>query len=251
VIPTLLLIAQPLADIAFEQKLGAQVPIDLEVIAEDGSPTTLRSAMAGKPAILALAYYECPMLCTLVLNGLAGALRVVSLDPGRDFQVVILSIDPKETPELARKKKTSIVKRFARAGTDDGFRLLVAEEASIRSVAESIGFSYRWDERTRQWAHASGFVVLTPSGVVAQYFYGVEFSPRDLRLALVEASEGRTGELVDHVLLYCFQYDPETGKYGLAIMRLIRIAGIVTVLGLGLTIGRTLAREGRWAKSSA
>jgi protein SCO1 len=243
--PLFLIVASQLPPIEFEQRLDAAVPLDVELTAEDGARTTLEEQLSGRPAILALVYFECPMLCTLVMNGIVGALRAVALEPGRDFDVIAVSIDPRETPALARKAKTSLLKRYAKPNTEGGWHLLVGEKEQIDRIAKAIGFAYQWDERTQQYAHAAGFVVLTPEGRTAHYFYGVEYSPRDLRLALVEASQGRIGGLVDRVLLYCYHYDPEKGRYGLAIMRVIRIAGGLTVLALLLSIRRAIRKERR------
>jgi protein SCO1/2 len=188
VIALLALIAQlPAADLL--QRLDSQVPLDAAFVREDGSRTTLEAEMRGRPAVLALVYFECPMLCTLVMNGIVGALRAVSLEPGRDFEVVAVSIDPRETPELARKAKSSLLHRYAKANTADGWHLLTGQKAEIDRVARAIGFSYQWDERTQQFSHAAGFVVLTPEGRTARYFYGIEYPPRDVQLSLVEASE--------------------------------------------------------------
>ena len=182
-ISLLMLIAQlPPADL--EQRLDSPVPIDVSLVREDGSPTTLGAEMRGHATVLALVYFECPMLCTLVMNGIVGALRAVTLEPGRDFEVVAVSIDPRETPELARKAKSSLLHRYARANTEGGWHLLTGEKPEIDRIARAIGFSYQWDERTQQFSHAAGFVVLTPEGRTARYFYGICLlytspSPRD------------------------------------------------------------------------
>lgn len=236
---------EPLREVAFEQRLGDVVPLDLEFLDEDGKRVRLRDCVRGRPVILSLVYYECPMLCTMVLNGLASCLEVLQFDVGREFEVLTVSFDPTETPDLARKKKASYLKRYGRPEAGEGWHFLTGEEAAIRSLTESVGFRYVYDTDRGEYAHASGIVLLTPEGRIARYFYGVEYPPKDVRLGLVEAADGKIGSFVDQVLLYCFHYDPATGKYGAAVMRLVRLGGVLTVLALGVFFwaGRRKSRK--------
>jgi protein SCO1/2 len=224
----------PLREVSFDQKLDQQVPLDLEFRDDTGGRVRLRDSFDGKPVILVLAYYRCPKLCNEVLNGLVRSLLDVPLDLGRDFNVVTVSFDPREQPELAAAKKAHYLERYGRARDARAWRFLTGEEEPIRRLADSVGFRYRYDPRTDQYAHASGIVVLTPDGRTSRYFYGIKFAPRDLRLGLVDASGGKIGSPVDRVLLYCFHYDPSVGKYGVTIMNLVRLGGVLTMIGIGV-----------------
>ncbi len=235
----------PWSGVSFEQRLDAHVAPDLEFTDENGRRVTLGRYFGTKPVVLLLVYYECPMLCTQVLNGFVSTLRALSLDPGEDFEIVTVSIDPRETHELARKKQAKYVEEYGKPEAVSAWHFLTGSEESIARLSDTVGFHFKWDEATQQYAHASGFVTLTPQGRVSKYFYGVEYSPRDLRLALVESSEGRIGTLVDQVLLLCYHYDPTTGKYGVAIMTLVRALGVLTVAVLGGFIVTMLRREKR------
>lgn len=229
--------------IRIEQHLDVQVPLDLTFRDETGATVRLGDLMGSRPVVLTLAYYECPMLCTQVLNGLLRALRVVSLDVGRDFDVLTVSIDPGETPGLARSKKSEYVGGYGRAGAAGGWHFLTGEESQIARLADAVGFRYEYDEETDNYIHASGIMVLTPQGRVSRYYYGIEYSPKDLRLGLVEASAGRIGSPVDQILLLCFHYDPATGQYGLAIMNTLRLAGGLTVALLAVFVIGWIRRE--------
>lgn len=217
----------------FEQKLGARVPMDVELVDELGRKVTLAGLADGRPVLLVPAYYECPMLCNLVLSGVITSLKPMDLDPGRDFQVVVVSFDPEETPELAAETKAPLVARYDRPGSEAGFHFLTGDEASVRAVMDAIGFHYAYVPERDEWAHAAGIVTLTPAGEVSHYHYGVEYAARDLRLALVEAGGGTVGTAVDKVLLYCLHYDPASGRYSLAILNLVRAGGVITILALG------------------
>jgi protein SCO1/2 len=221
-----------LRDVGFDQKLDAQLPADLPFRDETGRTVRLGDYFGRRPLVLALVYYECPMLCTQVLNGLVSALDVLKFDVGREFDVVAVSFNPREGPGLASAKKRSYVERYGRPGTEAGWHFLTGSEASIAALTETVGFRYAWDPETRQYAHAAGAIIVTPDGRVSKYFYGIEFSPRDLRFGLIEAAERRIGTPVDQLLLYCYHYDPTTGKYGLVAMTAVRIGGVLTVLGL-------------------
>jgi protein SCO1/2 len=236
---------QQLRGVGIDQRLGEQVPLDLSFRDETGQPVQLAQYFGRRPVILVLAYYRCPMLCTQVLNGLVHALWDVPLDMGDDYEVVTVSFDPRETPELAAAKKKSYLMRYHKAGGEQGWHFLTGGEPAIKRLTKAVGFHYSYDARNDQFAHASGIMVLTPRGKVSRYFYGINFSARDLRLGLVEASENRIGSPVDKFLLFCFHYDPTTGRYGVAVMNLVRLGGILTVLVLGTFIFVNWWRERR------
>lgn len=220
-----------LRNVGITQKMNAQVPLDLPFQDETGRTVKLGSFL-GKPVILALVYYQCPSLCNLVLNGVIRAVRDLKMSAGNEFDVVAVSFDPHEIPEMAAAKKQAYLKDYARASSENGWHFLTGPEASSRSLADSVGFHYSYDALSNQYAHASAIVILTPEGRVARYFYGIDYPERDVRLGLEEASEGRISSAVDQVLLYCFHYDPSQGKYGLAIMNAIRLGGVITVICL-------------------
>ncbi|GMV98773.1 MAG: hypothetical protein AMXMBFR83_31210 [Phycisphaerae bacterium] len=222
-----------LKDVGIDQKLDAQVALDLPFRDEAGAPVRLGDYFHDKPVILTLVYYRCPMLCTLVLDGLLRSLKPLGFAAGRDFQIVTVSFDPREGPELAKAKKSTYLQRYGQADAATGWHFLTGDEDAIRKLTDAVGFRYTYDEKTDQFAHASAIMVLTPAGKVSKYFYGIDYSTKDLRLGLVEASENRIGTRADELMLLCFHYDPTTGKYGLAVTRVLRVLGALTVLGLG------------------
>jgi protein SCO1/2 len=224
---------QILNNIEIEQKLNAPVPLELPFLDEQGGAVKLGDYFGKRPVVLALVYYDCPMLCTEVLNGMVSAFGVLKFDIGKEYDVVTVSFDPREKPELAKAKKATYVRRYGRPGAEQGWHFLTGEAASINALTKAVGFKYQWDAQTQQFAHSTALMVLTPQGKIAQYFYGVEYSPKDLRLGMVEASQGRIGTPVDQILLYCYHYDPRTGRYGAIITRVLQIAGAITVLVLG------------------
>lgn len=224
----------PLKGVSFEQQLGEDLPLDARFVDSEGHEVRLGDLWADKPVILAFVYYDCPMLCTLILNGLASSLAVLEFEPGQEFDVVAISIDHEETPEMAEEAKLETLQRYGKPGTADGWHFLVGDEDTVRSVAAAAGFGYEYIPSTGEYAHASGIVVTTAAGRIAQYYYGVEYPPKDLRLALVEASQNQIGNLVDQVLLYCYRYDPQVGKYTALTMRMLRITGALFALGLTL-----------------
>jgi protein SCO1/2 len=238
-----------LQDVGIDQRLDEPVPLHLIFADEHGNHRPLSEFFRGKPVVLSLVYYECPMLCTMVLNGLLKALRAVPLTAGEDFDVVTVSFDPKEKPELAAAKKQEYVLRYGRQSAQKGWHFLTGDEANIQALADAVGFRYKWDPLSNQWAHSSGIIVLTPGGRLSRYFYGVEYSARDLRLGLVESSSGRIGSKVDQVLLFCFHYDARQGKYSLLILNIIRVAGVVTLLSL-VAFWFLMARRERRKKKS-
>jgi protein SCO1/2 len=217
-----------LRDVGIDQRLNEQLPLDLVFRDENGVAAPLSAYFGSKPVVLALVYYQCPMLCTQVLNGMVSSLRSVSFKAGEEYEVVAVSIDPTETPELALGKQKQYVKRYGRGPA--GWHFLTGDEAQIKTLANAAGFRYSYDPSTKQFAHASAIMVVTPQGRVSRYLYGVDYPARDMRLALVEASENRIGTPVDQILLFCYHYDPATGKYGAAALSLMRFAGITFVL---------------------
>jgi protein SCO1/2 len=234
-----------LQNVGIDQKMGEPVPLDLEFRDEQGRTVKLGEYFGKRPVVLALVYYECPMLCTLVLNGLVKAMRAVEFDAGREYEVVTVSFDPRETPELARRKKASYVKQYGREGAEDGWHFLTGDIASIQKLTDAVGFRYEYDPTSRQYAHASGVMVLTPAGAIARYLLGIEYSQRDLQLSVMEAGDGKIGTTADQLLLYCYHYNPATGKYGVAVMRILRIAAGMTVLGLASFVTFMIRRERR------
>ena len=225
-----------LQKIGIEQKLGEQLPLETIVTNEDGKKVTLGSLFkSGRPVVLAFVYYECPMLCNEVLNGLTGSLKGISLDAGKDFDVIALSFDARENekPGLAMNKKAAYIERYGRPDSEKGWHFLTADQSSIDSITKAAGFSYRWDEKSNQFAHAGGVMVVTPEGKMSRYYFGIDFSPRDLKLGMIESANNRIGSAADQMLLYCYHYDPATGRYGLAILSVIRFGAILTLLGMG------------------
>ncbi len=226
--------AQPvrLKDVRIDQKLNAQLPLDLVFRDESGQSVKLGRYFHGKPVVLSLAYYECPMLCTVVLNGLGRTLKAVPFDMGKDFEVVTVSINPKETPALAAAKKATHIDNYHRPGAAEGWHFLTGDEPSIKALADAVGFRYTYDPATGQYAHAAGIMIATPEGKLARYFYGVEFPARDVKFGLMEAASNRIGSPVDQILLFCYHYDASVGKYTTGVMTVLRAAGIATVLAL-------------------
>jgi len=222
-----------LKHVGIEQHLNQQIPPHLFFRDESGKPVELADYFGRKPLILNLVYYQCPMLCGEVLSGLESALRILKFDVGREFDVLTVSFDPKETPEMAAAKKAELLKRYGRPGAAAGWHFLTGTQVAIDALTQSAGFEYEYDPQTQQFAHATAILVLTPQGRIAQYYYGVEFAPRDLRLGLVQASENKIGSVADQVLLYCYHYDPDQGKYGAIISRILKLAAAATIVLLG------------------
>lgn len=225
-----------LRDVGIDQKLNEQVPLDVTFKDEYGNKVEFSQYFRSRPVILAFVYYDCPLMCHQVLNGLVSSLRTVNFNAGKDFDVIALSFDPRETPALAEKTKTKYISIYDRSGTESGWHFLTGDEASIRKVADAAGFKYAWDAETNQYAHAGGIMLLTPGGKVSRYFYGIEYAPKDVRLGLVEASENKIGSPVDAILLYCYHYDPATGKYAMVVMNVMRLGGVVTVIAIAILL---------------
>jgi protein SCO1/2 len=237
-----------LSDVGIDQHLDAQLPLDAVFRDEAGREVRLGEYFTNQPVVLALVYYRCPQLCTQVLNGLLKSSQAVPLEIGRDYQVVTVSFDPDEGPELAAEKKRQYIRAYRRDGGARGWHFLTGDGLAIERLATTVGFRYRYEPRSKQFAHASGIVIATPEGRLARYLYGIDYSPHDLRLGLIESSAGRIGSPVDQVLLLCYHYDPLTGKYGLAIAGVLRTAGGLTVLGLGTFLVAMYRREKRRPK---
>jgi protein SCO1/2 len=232
-----------LSKVRIDQSLDRQIPLDLSFKDETGRDVRLGEYFGKRPVILSLVYYECPMLCTQNLNGLVSALGVMNFEPGREFEVVIVSFNPREGPGLASQKKAAYMERYARPHTANAWHFLTGTEASIKQLTEAVGFRYEYDPAIQQFAHGPAIQVLTPKGRISKYFYGIEYSARDIRLGLIEASEERIGSPIDTFLLLCYHYDPSTGKYGAAVLRMIRLGGIATVLAFLSFLGVSLRRE--------
>lgn len=223
-----------LGNVSIDQKLNAQLPLSAQFKDETGKAVTLGEYFKpGRPVLLSIVYYDCPMLCTEVLNGMTSMLKVLKFEPGKDFEIVTVSFDRRETPELAAQKKKVYLQRYGRPENDPGWHFLTGEQPSIDVLTNAVGFHYQWDKDLQQYAHATAIYVATPDGRLSHYFYGVEYSPKDTRLALVQASQGTIGNPVDQLLLYCYHYNPNTGKYGAVVTRMLRIAGVFTILIIG------------------
>jgi len=240
-----------LRNVAIAQRLDRPLPLDLPFRDESGRIVHLSDYFGKRPVVLVLAYYNCPMLCTQVLNGLLSSLRVLTFDAGREFEVVTVSFDPRDTPAAARAKKEPYVARYGRPGAAAGWHFLTGEPRSIAGLTDAVGFRYSWDERIGQFAQASAIYVATPDGRLSRYFFGIEYAPRDLRLALVEASRGKIGSPVDQLLLYCYHYDPVAARYGAVVMNMVRLGGIAAVLALAIFLSVMWRRDHREAVRAA
>jgi protein SCO1/2 len=234
-----------LMDVGIDQKLGTTIPLDLPFKDEQGRSVILRDYFGKRPVILTLVYFECPMLCTQVLNGLTSAIGVLKFNVGQEFDIVTISFNPKETPDLAQAKKTSYLGRYKREGAGNGWHFLTGTQHSIESLTGRVGFRYAYNPSAGQYAHASGIMVLTPDGKLSRYFFGIDYAPRDVQLALIEASDRRIGSLIDQLPLFCFHYDPAQARYTFTIMRLVRGAGLFTVVAIVAGIVVLRRRERR------
>src|ERR1700674_3038641 len=229
-----------LQNVGFDPQLNAQIPLDLPFVDENGSNVQLRDYFKQKPVVLAFVYYGCPMLCNQVEQGVVGALRMLSFTPGRDYEVVFVSFDPREAADMAAQKKKSALDHFRRPETASGWHFLTGTKESIDAATKAANFRYSFDTKTNLFAHASGIILLTPDGRISRYFYGVEYPGRDMRLGLVDASAGKIGSPIDHVLLFCYQYDPTAARYSASILEIIRLGGVLTILCIvgGILISR-------------
>jgi protein SCO1/2 len=241
---------QLMDQIGVDQKLDQQVPLDLTFRDESGKSVRLGEYFGEKPVVLSLVYYECPMLCGMTLNGMLKTFKVLPFTIGQEYEVVTVSFDSRETPELAARKKGTYVKQYGRDNAGKGWHFLTGDDESIRRLCDAVGFRFIYDEPTKQFAHASAIMVLTPNGKLSRYFYGLEYVPKDLRLGLIEAADEKIGSPVDHVLLLCYQYDPKTGKYGFAVMTAVRVGAVLTIATIGAFM-LVMIRRDRRMKASA
>jgi protein SCO1/2 len=241
----------PLREIGFDQHLDGRLPLDTLFRDESGRVVKLGDYFGARPVVMVFAYYDCPMLCTIVINGLASALNVLSLVPGRDFEIVTVSFNPRDTPASASAKKAAYIARYKQPAASAAWHFLTGDQPSIDRLTNAAGFRYAWDKETQQFAHPTGVIVLTPDGRLARYLFGIEYGPRDLRYAIVDASHGKVGSAVDSLVLYCYHYDPAAGKYSVAIMRLVRAGGAATVLALGAFIVVMARKERREKRAGA
>jgi protein SCO1/2 len=225
-----------LREVGFDQNLNQQIPLDVEFNDESGRRVRIGDYFGSRPVVIAFVYYDCPMLCMLTLNSLAGTLKALSQEPGKDFEMVTVSFDPREKPPLAREQKAALIERTGKPAIAAGWHLLTGDQADIDRLTRVAGFKYVWNESVQQFAHPTGLIVLTPSGRIARYLFGTDYPPRDLRLAVLDAAEGRVSSPIEKALLYCYHYDLATGRYSLAIMRLVQLAGALTVLSIGALI---------------
>jgi len=239
----------PLADVSIEQKLGAPLPLDATLRDESGRTVALGDYFHRRPVVLAFVYYECPMLCSYVESGTLKAMRALSFSAGREFELVTVSIDPSDLPKIASAKKADFVRQYGRPGAEAGVHFLTGPAESIAAITRAAGFRYVRDPETKSFSHAAGIMLATPDGRLSKYFYGIEYSARDLKLGVMEASNRRIGTPVDRILLYCSHYDPTTGKYGLVVMRVVRLGGLATVGSLGVFMVVMLRRERRRKKA--
>jgi protein SCO1 len=234
-----------LTEVRFDQRLNEPLPLATRFRDEEGRDVALGDYFGSKPVVLAFVYFECPMLCTQVLNGLTTSLTVLTETVGREFDVVAISFDARETPALANGKKKSNLDRYKRPESAHGWHFLTGDEAAIQAVTAAAGFKFAWDEQTQQFAHPSGIIVATPEGKLSRYFFGIEYAPRDVKFALMESSAGRIGNAIDQLLLYCYHYDPASGSYGFVAMGAVRIGGALTVLALVSFVVVSIRREMR------
>jgi protein SCO1/2 len=235
----------PLKHVGIDQKLDSQLPLSLQFKDETGKTVKLGDYFGKRPVILAPVYYECPMLCTEILHGLVRSLKAVTFNPGQEFEVVVFSFDARDTSTLAAAKKQSYLKRYDRTGTDAGWHFLTGDLNAIKELTAAIGYRYVWDAHSNQFAHASGVMVITPEGRVSKYFYGIEYASKDIRLGLIEAAKNKIGTPVDQLLLFCFHWDPTTGKYTTTVMNVLRVAFGTTVVFLGGFVIIMLRRDAK------
>jgi protein SCO1 len=241
-----------LVNVGFDPQLNAQLPLDVTFNDENGHPVLLRDYFGQKPVVLTFVYFTCPMLCSQVEQSLVGTLKMISFNPGKDYEVVLISMDPSDTPDEALKKKHEALSRFARPSTEAGWHFLTGKKESIDEVAKAAAFRYSYDPQTKMFGHASGILLLTPDGRISRYFFGVEYPPSNVRLGLVDASAGKIGTAVDHILLFCYQYDPTKARYSATILTVIRMGGVATLfcMAIGFVIFRRRDHRSTAAGSS-
>jgi len=234
---------QAIQNVGIDQHLDQQLPLDLQFRDEAGNPVKLGQYFGSKPIILTLVYYTCPMLCSEVQSGLTSALQILKFDAGKEYDVISVSINPEETPQDAMTKKRQFLSRYRREGASAGWHFLTGQKPEIDALAKATGYRYNYDPQTKQYSHATAVMVVTPAGKIAQYFYGIEYAPKDLRLALVQASQNKIGNLTDALLLYCFHYDPTTARYSATVLNIVRLAGLLTVFLMGAFVVINVRRE--------
>jgi protein SCO1/2 len=237
-----------LQNVGIDQKLGASIPLNLVFNDEHGNTVQLKDYFGTRPVILILVYYQCPMLCTMVMNDVLRALRSMPETVGKDFDILTVSFDPRDKPSDALRKKETYLAQYNRPGSAAGWHFLTGEQPSIDSLTQAVGFRYAWDPKFQMFAHASGIMIVTPDGKLSRYFFGIDYAPKDVRIALTESASGKVGGLADAVLLYCFCYDPATGKYGLTISHLLKLGGILTLMAVTGFVVTSLWRERRTSK---
>jgi len=235
----------PTKDVGFDQKLGGQVPLNLVFKDEEGRTVKLSDYFGKKPVVLNLMYFQCPMLCGMAIEGLLRSLRALSFDAGKEFDVLTVSFDPREGPKLAKEKRTNVLAQYGRPSAEKGWHFLTGDEASIKALTSAVGFRYVWDESQKQFAHATGIVLLTPQGMISRYFFGIEYSTKDLRLGLMDSTSEKIGNLADNLLLLCYHYDPKSGRYTPAITKILQGGAALTLLGLVSFVVVMLRRERR------
>lgn len=241
-----------LDQVGIDQHLNQRIPLDAKFVDETGQTVALRQYFGSRPVLITMVYYQCPMLCSQELNGLISSLNVLSqFNIGREFDVITVSFDPTETPEMAAENKKKFLERYRRPGAAQGWHFLTGKKDQIEMLSQALGFRYAWDPEIKQYAHASGIMLVTPDGRIAQYYYGIEYAPRDLRLGFIEATQGKIGTVVDQVLLYCYHYDPARGRYGAAVFNILRIGALATVLVICGFMFIMIRRERRPAHSAA
>lgn len=232
-----------LDDVGFDQRVGESLPLETSFRDASGQEITLGELFGRRPVVVAPVYFDCPMLCTMVLNGLSSSLRELAFTAGDEYEVVVFSFNPADTPEKAKEKKEVTLDRLGLPEAAPGWHFLTGDEAAIASLTEAMGFRYRYNEATGEFSHTAGIIVATPEGRIARYFFGISYPPRDVRLSMVEAADERIGSVVDQVLLFCFRYDPTTGKYSAATLNILRLLGAVTVIALAVFVIAMLRRE--------
>lgn len=239
-------VPEEIKDVGIDEKIGNYLDLNLVVTNENGEKIPLSTFFKpNRPVILSPVYFDCPSLCNFHLNGLTDTLKSVDWSPAKEFEVVAFSFDAKETPEVSLKKKTSYLNLYERAGTEAGWHFVTADQATIKKVTESVGFKFKWNEKVKEWAHASAAIVISPDGKISRYLHGIQFEPRDVKLALNEAAHGKVGSFVDSVMLFCFKYDSHQSKYGVQVFNIMKLAGAITVAALALWLLMTMTRAKR------
>lgn len=239
-------VPEEIKNVGIEEKIGEHIDLNMIVTNEKGEKLPLSTYFSShKPVIISLVYFSCPGLCNFHLNGLTETLKSVDWSPSKQFEIIAFSFDSKETADVAIKKKVNYLKLYGRADTENGWHFITADEATVKKITDSVGFKYKWNEQAKEWSHASAAIVISPEGKISRYLHGIQFEPRDVKLALNEAAEGKVGSIVDSAMLYCFNYDSHQSKYGLQVFKLMKLAGAVTVIVLALWLIAVMLRAKR------